>query len=116
MVSEKEKQKILKLIEMGKRAHMLAREGQMDDPELIALSSQLIRLDAEVNAHLGRRPPVRDGFCPKCASICWGAFCGGCGLNMDEYFEKPIYTCEICKYVVEAEDIFCGVCGSKRGA
>ena len=117
MTGEKEKQKIHKLIEMGKRAHMLVREGQLGDPELTNLSSQLTRLDAEANAHLGKRPPVKsDGICPQCRMAFEGSFCGGCGLNIDEFFAKPVYSCGICGYVVGADDVFCGVCGSKRRA
>jgi len=117
MTGEKERQKILKLVEMGKRVHMLVREGQVGDPELIALSGQIVMLDAEVNAHLGKKPPVRSsGVCPQCNMRFEGSFCGGCGLNIDEYFSKPIYSCDKCSYVVDAGDVFCGVCGSKRGA
>ena len=117
MTGEKERQKIQKLVEMGKRVHMLVREGQVGDPELIALSNQVVALDAEVNAYMGKKPPVRsEGVCPQCRAAFEGSFCGGCGLNIDEFFSKPIYSCDKCGYVVDAEDVFCGVCGSKRGA
>ncbi|MCL2406057.1 MAG: hypothetical protein FWC92_11020 [Defluviitaleaceae bacterium] len=117
MTGEKEKLKIHKLVEMGKRAHMLVREGQMGDPELITLSDQLTWLDAETNAHMGRRAPVRgDGICPQCNMGFEGSYCGGCGLNIDEFFSRPISTCEKCGFVVNADDAYCGVCGSKRRA
>ena len=114
MVAEKEKQKIQKLVEMGKRAHMLAREGQLGDPELVAMSGQLVQLDAEVNAHLGKKRPNReDGVCPQCSAAFEGTFCGGCGLNIDEFFSKPVLVCTTCEFLVEESDVFCGVCGSK---
>ena len=114
MAAEK---KIQKLVEMGKRAHMLVREKQLGDPELIALSEQLLKLDAEVNAHLGKkRPSKEDGICPQCKAAFEGAFCGGCGLNIDEFFAKPVAVCTICEFVVEDGDTFCGVCGVKREA
>jgi len=117
MTGEKEKLKIHKLVEMGKRVHMLVREGQLNDPELVSLSHQLTQLDVEVNAHLGRRPHVRsDGYCPQCRMPFEGSFCGGCGLNIDEFFAKPVFSCEVCGYVVDGDDVFCGVCGSKRRA
>ena len=117
MTGEREKQKIQKLIDMGKRVHALAREGQMGDPELLELSRQLVRLDAEANAHMGKRPPVRgDGVCPQCRMAFEGSFCGGCGLNIDEYFSRPVYACEVCGFVVEDADVYCGVCGVKRRA
>ena len=117
MTGEREKQKVHKLIEMGKRAHMLVREGQIGDQELSLLSDQLVKLDAEANAYLGKRPPVRSaGVCPHCNMHFEGSFCGGCGLNIDEYFAKPVHSCEICGFIVEADGNYCGVCGSKRRA
>ena len=117
MSAEKEKQKIQKLVEMGKRVHMLAREKQLADPELVALSGQLLKLDAEVNAHLGKkRPNKSDGICPQCKAAFEGTFCGGCGLNIDEFFAKPMPVCTICEFVVDENDVFCGVCGVKREA
>jgi len=117
MTGERERQKIQKLVEMGKRVHLLARGGQLRDPELVALSDQLVGLDAQANAHLGKYPPKRgDGVCPRCNTPFEGVFCGGCGLNIDEYFSQPMHTCDVCGLVVEASDIFCGICGSMRGA
>jgi len=117
MSAEKEKQKIQKLVEMGKWVHMLAREKQLADPELVAMSAQLLKLDAEVNAHLGKKRPNKgDGICPQCKAAFEGTFCGGCGLNIDEFFAKPMPVCTICEFVVDENDVFCGVCGVKREA
>ena len=116
-MGEREKQKIQKLVEMGKRVHKLAREGQLTDPELLTLSSQLVQLDAAANAHLGKKAPVKgDGFCPQCGVQFVGTFCGACGLNVDEFFERPLHTCKLCGFIVGEEDVFCGICGNKRGA
>ena len=115
-MGERENQKIQTLVEMGKRVHKMAREGRLTDPELMALSGQLTQLDAVANAHLGKKPPVKgDGPCPTCGAHFVGAFCGACGLNVDEFFEKPVFTCNSCGYVVGDEDVFCGICGNKRG-
>jgi len=116
MSAELKKQKIQKLVEMGERVHMLARTGQLNDDELVRLSQQVTKLDTVLNAHLGKALPVKEnGVCPQCNAPFEGSFCGGCGLNIDAFFSQPITTCAVCELVVDEADVFCGVCGTKRG-
>jgi len=117
MVAEQKKAKVQKLIEMGERVHMLAREGKLQDGELISMSAQITELDKVINAPLGKLPPNRNsGVCPQCNVAFEGAFCTACGLNIDEFFARPAVVCSTCSFMVNEEDVFCGVCGSKRGA
>ncbi|MCL2363277.1 MAG: hypothetical protein FWC71_01285 [Defluviitaleaceae bacterium] len=117
MAAEQKKAKVQKLIEMGERVHMLVREGKMQDGDLIAMSAQVTELDKVINAPLGKVPPNRNnGICPQCNVAFEGAFCTACGLNIEEFFAKPVFTCDKCGLMVNEEDFFCGVCGSKRGA
>jgi len=112
-----EKQKLAKLVELGERVHMLAREGQINDADLKMLSRQLTDIEKQANASYGKKLPKReDGICPKCSAPFEGSFCTNCGLNIDEFFVTPMPVCDVCKFVVKEEDVFCGVCGSKRGA
>jgi predicted amidophosphoribosyltransferase len=60
-------------------------------------------------------PPSRnDGKCPGCGIAFSGTFCTGCGMNVNEFFEKPVLTCTVCGLQISEEDIYCGVCGVKR--
>ena len=116
MSVEQRNQKIQKLVEMGERAHLLARLGQLGDSELVAMSAQVTELDKVINSGLGKKAPIREsGICPQCNVAFEGSFCGGCGLNIDEFYSKPIVVCNACSFVMEAEDAFCGVCGSRKG-
>ena len=110
-------QKVQKLIEMGELAHYLVRTGSLQDPQLAAVSGQLLDLDKSINAPLGKKPLSREsGLCPGCGVACSATFCTSCGLNQDEFFSKPALTCHMCSCLVVEKDIFCGVCGIKRGA
>jgi len=116
MAVDQRNQKVQKLVEMGERVHLLVRLGQLGDSELIALSAHVSELDKVINAGFGKKAPVREsGLCPNCNALFEGSFCSGCGLNIDEFFSNPIIVCTSCEYVMEAGDIFCGVCGSKKG-
>ncbi|MCL2203347.1 MAG: hypothetical protein FWB88_05360 [Defluviitaleaceae bacterium] len=117
MGMEQERQKVQKLLELGEYAHMLVRNGQMNDEKMKSLSAEITELDKTLHASLGRKPPTRDdGVCPGCGIAFSGIFCSGCGINVDEFFAKPIPSCAVCGMQVNEEDIFCGVCGSKKGA
>jgi len=117
MAAEQKKAKVQKLIEMGERVHMLVRDNKLQDSDLMAMSAQITELDKVINAPMGKVPPNRNsGICPQCSAAFEGAFCTGCGLNIDEFFAKPVFSCNVCGMMVNEDDAFCGVCGSKRGA
>jgi len=115
MVAERSA-KIQKLVELGEAAHLLFRTKKVDREALLKLSQDIIDLEKTVNAPLGKLPPNRaDGLCPNCGIACGGAaFCTGCGLNIDEFFTRPILVCRACGFMVAEEDVYCGICGSKR--
>lgn len=115
-IAEQERLKLQKLIELGEAVHTLLRTGQMDDPELMRISKQIIALDKDINAKLGKKPPSKDdGVCPECGAALNGAlFCTACGLNINEFFSRPVLSCVACGMSVSEDDAFCGVCGSKR--
>jgi len=116
MAVDQRNMKVQKLVEMGERVHLLVRLNQLGDSELVALSAQVSELDKVINAGLGKKAPVREsGLCPSCNASFEGSFCSGCGQNIDAFFSKPIIVCASCQCVMEADDIFCGVCGSKKG-
>ena len=116
MGMEQKKQRIQRLIDMGERVHLLARLGHITDPELMTLSRKVMDLDRVINAHMGKQPPQKEsGLCPQCGAAFEGTFCGSCGLNIEEFYSKPFMVCHVCtSLIVEAEDLFCGVCGSQR--
>ena len=116
IVTENERMKLQKLIELGEAAHLLLRTGRLADPGMEEISEQIVTLDKEINAALGKRPPHRgDGRCPNCGAPHNNAvFCGSCGQNIDEFYSKPIPFCAVCGLMVEEDAEFCGICGSKR--
>lgn len=106
------------LISLGKMLHKLIRDGSVNDDSCRVLSDRIAQIDEEIARLSGKSLPVQgSGICPICKMALpapMSKFCGACGANVVEFYEKFTATCEKCGQVTSSEAAYCGICGEKR--
>lgn len=105
-----------KLIELGEIMNARIRNGQERDSELQKISRSICMIEKQLHDIRGNSiPSQEEGKCPNCLNETKQGtiFCGECGTNIKEYYEKTTEFCSVCNGLVKKEDIHCGICGSK---
>lgn len=107
---------VMNLIQLGEMMHLKVRKGEEDNPEIMRISKRICTLENEIH-RLGNKeiPGKHEGKCPICLKEYspGTVFCGECGLNINEYYEKSTEHCPTCNGITMKENHFCGICGSR---
>ncbi|XXM72934.1 zinc ribbon domain-containing protein [Lysinibacillus sphaericus] len=112
------------LLETGQRVYMKIRNLEIQDPELMELTSKLTELDQAIFegskkiAELSSRPDQNGMICPSCQTPneVDAKFCGGCGAKVEKAAEVEAGTgeaCLTCNEAVSPYANYCHCCGTK---
>ncbi|MBF8984414.1 hypothetical protein IZY60_12790 [Lutibacter sp. B2] len=102
--------------ELGQLLHKRIRSGEETDQELKVISDQICLLEKQIHDN-GENviPGKEEGKCPKCSKefMSETVFCGECGFNIREFYEREIEHCQVCNGFISKGTNYCGICGSK---
>lgn len=111
------------LLELGRLTYRKIREGQINDPDLVKQSSNLVSLDklmyVDGKSILEFSKTESDQVvCPSCnaANGKDDRFCGRCGLKLEPPKEVDVSnmtSCNQCEELVPGGAKYCPCCGSK---
>jgi NADH pyrophosphatase NudC (nudix superfamily) len=112
------------LLETGQKVYMKIRNRELQDPELMELTSKLTELDQAIFegskkiAELSSRPDQEGTICPSCQTPneMDAKFCGGCGAKVEKAAEVESgagEACVSCSERVSPDANYCHCCGTK---
>lgn len=112
------------LLETGQKVYMKIRNLEIQDPELMELTSKLTELDQAIYegskkiAELSSRPDQGGTICPSCQTPneMDAKFCGGCGAKVEKAVEMESDSseaCVSCSELVSPDANYCHCCGTK---
>jgi ribosomal protein L40E len=112
------------LLETGQKVYMKIRNRELQDPELMELTSKLTELDQAIFegskkiAELSSRPDQEGAICPSCQTPneMDAKFCGGCGAKVEKAAEAESDSGEVCASCserVSPDANYCHCCGTK---
>ena len=113
------------LLELGQKVYKKIRIGEIQDHELIELTSTLVEMDHRIYSTSKRVSELssqnsqdQDIICPACetANDLDSKYCGGCGIKVEKAIEiKPESTsgCMHCGEHITGDAKYCHCCGKK---